>query len=152
MTRAPISRPLIPATTLAIALVVMSAVTLVDANLNDAGSSGTAATETTVVAPGTPEGTPSADEAPPVAGGNEEMVAIDDFLFDPPALEIAVGTTVTWTNLGGVPHVATARDGLFDSRNLFTDETFSYTFAEPGTVDYFCRYHPRMTGTIVVND
>lgn len=162
MARSLIGRPLIPLVALAVALVAISALALGDASLNAAQPTADAATETNAPAAGTPgatpsagDATPSADDATPSAGGDgatEVMVTIDDFLFEPPALEIAVGTTVTWTNLGGVPHVATARDGLFDSRNLFTDETYSYTFEEAGTFDYFCRYHPRMTGTIVVED
>jgi plastocyanin len=39
---------------------------------------------------------------------------------------------------------------LFKSRALDTDEKFSFTFKDPGTYDYFCSVHPKMTGKIIV--
>jgi plastocyanin len=39
---------------------------------------------------------------------------------------------------------------LFKSRALDTDDSFSFTFTESGTYEYFCSLHPRMTATIVV--
>ena len=42
-------------------------------------------------------------------------------------------------------------DKLFKSSNLTQGETFSYTFQEVGTVDYFCELHPtQMQATISV--
>lgn len=42
-------------------------------------------------------------------------------------------------------------DKLFESSNLAQGETFSYTFQEVGTVDYFCELHPtQMQATISV--
>jgi plastocyanin len=41
-------------------------------------------------------------------------------------------------------------DPLFKSKALDTDDSFSFTFTEPGTYEYFCSLHPRMTATIVV--
>ena len=70
--------------------------------------------------------------------------------FKPAELVIAAGTTVTWTNNDFAAHTATADDGTFDSGHLAFGADFSYTFDEPGTYHYFCRPHPRMTGTIVV--
>jgi len=37
----------------------------------------------------------------------------------------------------------------FKSPVLDTDERFSYRFDAPGTYDYFCSIHPKMTGRIV---
>lgn len=40
---------------------------------------------------------------------------------------------------------------MFDSGQLATGESFSYTFEEEGTFDYYCRNHdPNMTGRITV--
>ena len=36
------------------------------------------------------------------------------------------------------------------SSALDTTDKFSFTFATPGTYEYFCSLHPHMTGTVVV--
>jgi plastocyanin len=79
-------------------------------------------------------------------------VNIVDFAFDPAAVEVPVGGTVTWTNGGGAPHTATADDGSFDSRRLQPGESFSQTFGTAGTFPYHCDIHPQMTGTVTVTD
>jgi plastocyanin len=84
--------------------------------------------------------------------GAEVTVTIENFAFDPPMLEIDVGTTVTWVNEDSAPHTATADDGSFDSGRLNTDDTFSHTFDAPGTIDYHCEFHAAMTATIIVNE
>lgn len=81
-----------------------------------------------------------------------ETVEIQDFEFSPESLEIPVGTTVTWTNVGEAPHTATSDSGIFDSGRLEPGESFSITFDEAGEFSYFCAVHPRMTGSIVVVD
>ena len=60
------------------------------------------------------------------------------------------GTTVTWHNGDGEPHTVVSTQGLFRSAALDTDETFSFTFTQPGTYEYFCTLHPLMTGKVVV--
>jgi plastocyanin len=79
------------------------------------------------------------------------MVSIVDFAFHPATLEVAAGTTVTWTNNDTVPHTVTALDGSFDSGNLSPGESWSYTFREPGDFAYQCLYHPQMQGTVTVS-
>ena len=75
---------------------------------------------------------------------------IDNFTFVPARLTVKAGTTVTWRNEDDIPHTVTSASQLFKSKALDTDDSFSFTFTEPGTYDYFCSLHPRMTGTIVV--
>ena len=81
--------------------------------------------------------------------------------FDPRELTIVVGTTVRWTNLDSLPHTVTsgtsdgtagAADGLFDSGFLNPEDTFTYTFNEPGEYDYFCLPHPWMIGKVTVTE
>lgn len=84
------------------------------------------------------------------AQGEEVAVSIADFAFDPPSLEVTVGTTVTWTNNDTVPHTVTAGDGTFDSGVIDPGGTFSFTFAEKGSFAYSCTIHPRMTAAIDV--
>ena len=77
-------------------------------------------------------------------------VAIDNFKFSVASLEVAAGTTVTWTNHDDVPHTVTSTTKVFKSPPLDTGETFSYTFKLAGTFEYYCSLHPHMTGQIVV--
>jgi plastocyanin len=78
------------------------------------------------------------------------QVKIDNFSFTPQTLTVAAGTTVTWTNHDDVPHNVVSTDKVFKSKTMDTDEKFSYTFAKPGTYNYYCSIHPRMTATVVV--
>ena len=77
-------------------------------------------------------------------------IEIDNFKFGMASIEVAVGTTVTWTNRDDVPHTVTSSKKVFKSPPLDTGETFSYTFKEAGTFEYYCSVHPHMIGTIVV--
>jgi amicyanin len=83
-------------------------------------------------------------------GGPEHAVQIVAFGFSPAELTIAVGDTVTWTNLDPVAHTATSTSGAFDSGDLVLNDSFSFTFTAAGTYDYLCTPHPEMTGRIVV--
>jgi plastocyanin len=91
-------------------------------------------------------------EASSQASPGTEACTIDirDLAYHPAQTEIAVGTTVTWTNSDTVPHTATATDGTFDSGILDPGKSYSFTFEEAGTFDYSCLVHPQMKGTIVV--
>jgi plastocyanin len=77
-------------------------------------------------------------------------VEIDQMRFEPAALTIAVGTTVTWVNDDKSPHTVSDRGRVFRSAALDTKDSFSYTFATPGEFTYFCTLHPMMVGKIVV--
>ncbi len=77
-------------------------------------------------------------------------IEIKDYTFIPATLKVAPGTTVTWTSRDDEPHTVTSRENLFTSPGLDADESFSFTFTAPGTYTYFCKLHPQMTGTIIV--
>jgi len=77
-------------------------------------------------------------------------VKIDNFSFGPPAITVAVGTTVTWINRDDIPHTVVSNDGVFKSKVLDTDEKFSFTFTKAGSYPYFCSIHPKMTGKVIV--
>ena len=77
-------------------------------------------------------------------------MSIASFSFQPAALTVSVGTTVTWTNNDSASHTVTADDGSFKSGTLGKGETFSQTFATAGTFAYHCAIHSSMTGTITV--
>lgn len=83
-------------------------------------------------------------------GGAEERVEIVDFAFSPDTLTVPVGTTVTWENSDSVSHTATSDDEAWDSDTMASGSEFSFTLDEVGTFSYFCKIHPSMTGSIVV--
>jgi plastocyanin len=80
----------------------------------------------------------------------ETEVKIDNFTFNPQRVTVKAGTTVTWDNEDDIPHAIAATNKTFKSKTLDTEDKFSFTFATPGTYEYFCSLHPHMTGTIVV--
>jgi plastocyanin len=85
-----------------------------------------------------------------VVAAGDTAVKIDNFSFGPSSVTVPVGTTLTWTNRDDVPHVVASVDNLFKSKALDTDDHFSFTFTKPGTYEYFCAIHPKMTAKIVV--
>ena len=70
--------------------------------------------------------------------------------FAPGSVTVPAGTEVVWTNIDGIPHTSTARDGLWDSGNMEVNGTFGFTATEPGSYSYFCSIHPSMVGDIIV--
>src|SRR5919109_2815028 len=88
------------------------------------------------------------------AQGQEVTVRMEDNFFDPANITVEPGTTVTWVQSGNNPHTTTSYDGLWDSGLLpgGSGETFSFTFEEPGTYDYFCIPHENlgMVGSVTV--
>lgn len=81
---------------------------------------------------------------------SEYQVTIQDFSFEPGAVRVPVGATVTWTNKDEEPHTVFSNDDVFKSKALDTDEKFSFKFTKAGTYKYFCSVHPKMVATIEV--
>ena len=88
------------------------------------------------------------------AQGQGVMVRMEDNFFDPANIPIEPGTTVTWVQSGNNPHTTTSYDGLWNSGFIGggSGGTFSFTFEEPGTYDYFCIPHESvgMVGGVTV--
>ena len=80
----------------------------------------------------------------------QAAVTIDNFKFSPQEITVAPGTTVVWTNKDDVPHTVVTTDKKVKSKALDTGETFSFTFTDAGTFDYFCSVHPKMTAKVIV--
>lgn len=87
-------------------------------------------------------------------------VSIENFAFIGPNgtdgnFTIPVNTTVVWTNRDPFTHTVMhdVPTPLFDSGNLAMNDTFSFTFVQPGVFPYHCMIHsstPTMHGTITV--
>jgi plastocyanin len=72
--------------------------------------------------------------------------------YSPQSIRVVVGvnSTVTWVSRSIAYDTVTARDGSFSSGTIPPGGKFSFTFSIPGTYQYYCVYHPWMTGSVTV--
>jgi plastocyanin len=79
-----------------------------------------------------------------------------DSCYLPPSMTISSGDTITWVNDDRAFHTVTGGfydvfDGTFDSGHMNPSDKFSHTFDDSGEFHYYCRLHPWMEGTVIVN-
>jgi len=77
-------------------------------------------------------------------------VSIAGFAFGPQAITIKTGEAITWSNNDGPAHTVTFRDGSPGAKSLSPGEAFTRMFDKAGTYEYFCSFHPYMTGSVAV--
>jgi plastocyanin len=77
------------------------------------------------------------------------QVKISDLAFSPTEITARVGDTVQWVNGDFVDHTATAKSGEWDVM-IAAGKQAGLQLTRAGTIDYFCRFHPGMTGKITV--
>jgi len=83
--------------------------------------------------------------------GGDTRIEIKDFHFNPQTLTVKSGEKVTWINRDEEPHTIVSVEKQFKkSTALDTDQEFTITAGAPGTYEYFCSVHPKMTGIIIV--
>jgi len=78
-----------------------------------------------------------------------------DRCYIPSLIVIEKGKQVTWVNEDSAFHSITSGfydtpTDLFDSGHLDPFESYTLTFDETGTYDYFCTLHPWMKGQVIV--
>jgi plastocyanin len=71
--------------------------------------------------------------------------------YAPAQVSAHVGDTIEWTNDDIVAHTATARNGAWDVM-IEPKGKDSITLKSPGTIEYYCRLHPNMVGSITVSE
>jgi plastocyanin len=81
--------------------------------------------------------------------GEAVQVKISDLAFSPAEITARVGDTIQWVNGDFVDHTATAKGGEWDV-TIVAGEQAEQQLTRAGTIDYFCRFHPGMTGKITV--
>ncbi len=84
-------------------------------------------------------------------------ITIQGNAFQPAALTVKKGTTVTWTNKDSYAHTVTSGispnpNGTFNSNNVSANQTFSFKFDNTGSFDYFCMIHTQMKAKITVEE
>ncbi len=83
-------------------------------------------------------------------------VEINGDTFIPANITVPVGATVTWIHRDREAdsafwfHNVTSETGLFDSGLLAFGDTFSYTFTERGTFNYYNKEFPYRRGKVIV--
>jgi nitrite reductase (NO-forming) len=71
--------------------------------------------------------------------------------YEPQAISVQVGDTVTWTNQDATPHTVDSSGGSpLSSGYIMKDQSFQHAFTETGTYEYYCALHPWMSGSITV--
>lgn len=112
------------------------------------------------------------DGSPPAGGASEQFAPINlpsscptksvsgpavidivRFAYCPANRSVAVGVEVVWANSDLAPHTVTydGSDGPADSGSMGQGHRWATRFSAPGTYQYYCRFHPGMAGTIVVD-
>ena len=80
---------------------------------------------------------------------------IEDICYIPSTIVVEKGKSITWVNEDSSFHSVTSGfygepTGLFDSGYLDPYQSFTLSFDEFGTYDYFCTLHPWMKAQVIV--
>lgn len=99
------------------------------------------------------------DTGEPVENQGANEVWMEGNSFNVSNLEVEAGTTVTWTNKSDVNHTVTSgargdtdAGELFDSGSIAPGGSFSFTFEDAGSYEYFCDFHSGMDAEVTVTE
>ncbi|WP_307714058.1 cupredoxin domain-containing protein [Streptomyces sp. V4I23] len=84
----------------------------------------------------------------PAASAATHSVSIRNLQYNPATISVDVGDAVTWSNDDSVFHSVTG--GPLNSPDMEPGQKYSFTFSSAGTFNYRCKFHPDMTGSVVV--
>ena len=80
---------------------------------------------------------------------------VEDICYIPSTIVVEKGKSITWVNEDSSFHSVTSGfypepNGLFDSGHLDPYQSYTLSFDEIGTYDYFCTLHPWMFAQVIV--
>lgn len=80
------------------------------------------------------------------------QVTMSGYAFQPAALTISAGDTVTWTNHDTAPHDVEITQGPASAHSPLLDkgQSWSFTFTTAGSYTYVCTVHPGMAARLAV--
>jgi len=87
--------------------------------------------------------------SPAAAAPRVHTILIDKMMFGPAPAGIRSGDTIIWVNRDMFKHSATARDKSFNV-DLPPKSSGKTVIRHPGTIAFYCVYHPGMTGSLSV--
>jgi plastocyanin len=77
------------------------------------------------------------------------QIVMENLVIMPAEVSAKVGDTIEWVNKDIFAHTATARNGDFDVA-IPVKKTAISVLKKPGTVEYYCRFHPNMKAVLNV--
>lgn len=87
----------------------------------------------------------------PAVVRKHHLIRIEGMTFGVIPEGIRVGDAIDWENPDTMEHSATASNGAFDV-NLPPGGKAETIIDRAGEINFYCRYHERMTGKLVVLD
>jgi len=91
----------------------------------------------------------SAATIDPALAGEVIKVKVKNLVFEPALVTAHVGDSIEWVNEDFIAHTATARNKDWDV-TIPAGGTGRLTVEHAGKVEYYCRFHPNMIGTLAV--
>jgi plastocyanin len=79
------------------------------------------------------------------------QIVLESIAFLPSETTVVVGDTVEWINRDIVAHTATAKNGDWDV-TIPAGQTQTLLVRKAGQFEYYCRFHPNMTGLLRMTD
>ena len=102
---------------------------------------------------GSATGSTGSAECPDLTAGDTFTITISNFAFQPDCFAARAAQGITIVNEDSADHSFTISGTQVDVTigvgDTFNGEPVSGVL-EPGTYDFFCRFHPSMTGTVTV--
>jgi plastocyanin len=77
------------------------------------------------------------------------QITIQNLVNTPAEVSAKVGDTIEWINKDILAHTATARNGDWDVM-IGPNKMAQVVLKKAGAVDYYCKFHPNMTGRLTV--
>jgi plastocyanin len=78
------------------------------------------------------------------------QIVIDNVAFAAVKQTVRVGDIIEWVNKDVFDHTATAKNNKDFDVALPAGKTARVTMKKAGVVEYYCRLHPNMTGTMTI--
>jgi plastocyanin len=117
----------------------------------------TPSTSVPVVTPAPSQTTPTPEPqtpTPTTSGKPVSSVTISitgsngQYAFSPQTITVSVGAIVSWKNTTSAPHSISAL--IFGGGPIPQGGTFSHTYTQAGTFEFWDAYHPSVKGTVIV--
>jgi len=77
------------------------------------------------------------------------QIVMENLVISPAEVSIKAGDTIEWINKDVFAHTATARNGDFDV-TIPPKKTVTSVVQKPGTIEYYCRFHPNMKAVLTI--